>query len=220
VANFQSGTVTPINTVTNTAGLPITVGQGPIAVTFGLDGLTAYVVNTISNSVTPIATSTNTPGTPIPPGVSPVAIAIALATVTNVQLSPDPDSIAGRRQNGQCVAPKPSNRGHQSCQPPIAILASYQTDAASGVAVTFQQKLPGRQVNGKCVAATKQNRKHKSCTRLNSPPGQIVQTAGSGANTLHLGATIGRTRLGVGTYQLSFTPSGGTSVVKTLTISN
>jgi hypothetical protein len=30
--------VTLLNTVTNTAGVPITVGHGPIAVTFGLDG--------------------------------------------------------------------------------------------------------------------------------------------------------------------------------------
>ena len=31
VANFGSNTVTPINTATNTAGRPITVGRGPVA---------------------------------------------------------------------------------------------------------------------------------------------------------------------------------------------
>jgi YVTN family beta-propeller protein len=220
VANFQSGTVTPLDTLTNTAGAPIPVGKGPIAVAFGLDGLTAYVVNDIDNTVTPIATSTNTPETPIPAGASPVAIAIAPATLTNIQLTPNPDSIAGRRQNGKCVAPTAGNRRHQHCQLPIAILASYQTDVASDVTLTFQQKLPGRTVNGKCVAATKQNSKHKSCTRLNSLAGRILQTARSGANTLNFGATIGRTHLGVGTYQLSFTPSGGAPVTKVLKITN
>jgi hypothetical protein len=122
-------------------------------------------------------------------GTSPVAIAIGPATVTDLQLNPNPDSIAGRRQNGKCVAPKAGNRGHQHCQLPIAILASYQTDVASDVTLMVQQKLPGRQVNGRCVATTKQNSKHKSCTRLNSLAGRIVQTARSGANTLSVGAS-------------------------------
>jgi hypothetical protein len=86
--------------------------------------------------------------------------------------------------------------------------------------VTFQQKLPGRQVNRKCVAATSQHRKHKSCTRLNSLPGRIVQTARPGADTLRFDATIGRSHLGVGTYQVSITPSGGTPVTKALKITN
>jgi hypothetical protein len=64
---MRSGTITPINTATNTPGQPIPVsgiGQitiGEIAIT--PDGKTAYVDQ--SGTITPISTTTNTPGTPI-----------------------------------------------------------------------------------------------------------------------------------------------------------
>src|SRR5580693_2085899 len=40
VANYYSGTVTPIRTATNTAGPPITVGSGPIGMAVLPDGKT------------------------------------------------------------------------------------------------------------------------------------------------------------------------------------
>jgi YVTN family beta-propeller protein len=77
------GTVSPINTATNTAGTPIALGLGasPNAVVITPDGKTAYVANTGSNTVTPINTATNAAGTPIgvdhgPYHADPVAIAI------------------------------------------------------------------------------------------------------------------------------------------------
>ena len=76
VPNYQSGTVTPISTVTNTAGKPIKVGTGPIAIAFTPDGKTAYVVCLGADTVIPISTATNTPGTPIKVGIHPYAIAI------------------------------------------------------------------------------------------------------------------------------------------------
>ena len=52
VTNFNSGTVTPIATATNTAGTPITTGSNPVAIAITPDGKTAYVVNDGSGTVT------------------------------------------------------------------------------------------------------------------------------------------------------------------------
>ena len=76
VANGGLGTVTPIATATNTAGLPITVGSSPLEVAITPDGKTAYVLNAGSGTVTPIATATSTAGPPITVGSQPGAIAI------------------------------------------------------------------------------------------------------------------------------------------------
>src|SRR5205823_10824544 len=45
VVNFLAGTVTPVNTATNTAGKAIKVGNGPSAIAITPDGKTAYIVN-------------------------------------------------------------------------------------------------------------------------------------------------------------------------------
>jgi YVTN family beta-propeller protein len=76
VANSGPGSVTPINTATNTAGTAIAVGSAPVAVAITPDGKTAYVANLNSDSVTPIATATNTAGTAITVGSGPQSIAI------------------------------------------------------------------------------------------------------------------------------------------------
>jgi YVTN family beta-propeller protein len=76
VGNYGAGTVTPINTATNTAGSPITVGANPWGIAITPDGKTAYVANFGSNTVTPINTATNTPGSPITVGKNPTGIAI------------------------------------------------------------------------------------------------------------------------------------------------
>ncbi len=71
-----SGTVTPIDTATNTAGTPITVGTYPRVIAITPDGKTAYVVNIDAGTVIPIATATNTAAAPITVGSQPFAIAI------------------------------------------------------------------------------------------------------------------------------------------------
>src|SRR5437763_155305 len=76
VTNRGSGSVTPIDTTTNTAGTAITVGSGPFGVAITPDGKTAYVANHGPSSVTPIDTATNTAGTAITVGSSPIGIAI------------------------------------------------------------------------------------------------------------------------------------------------
>ena len=60
MANLGSGTVTPIQTATNTALPPIKVGRLPTAIAITPDGTTAYVANSDSTMVTPIQTATNT----------------------------------------------------------------------------------------------------------------------------------------------------------------
>ena len=68
--------VTPIDTATNTPGIPIPVGNNPDGIAITPNGTTAYVVDNDSNAVTPIDTATNTTGTAIPVGSSPTGIAI------------------------------------------------------------------------------------------------------------------------------------------------
>ena len=58
-------TVTPIDTATDTAGTPITVGTEPSTIAITPDGTTAYVTNEASNTVTPIDIATNSAGSPI-----------------------------------------------------------------------------------------------------------------------------------------------------------
>lgn len=74
VANYSSGTVTPIDLATNTPGTPVRVGKNPVSIAITPDGKTAYV-GSGGGEVTPIDLATNTPGKPIPVG-EPVSIAI------------------------------------------------------------------------------------------------------------------------------------------------
>src|SRR5215831_17551807 len=76
VIHQSARAVTPISTITNTAGKPIRVGSGPIAIAVTPDGKTIYVANGYSDTVTPITTATNTPGKPIRAEDGPGRIAI------------------------------------------------------------------------------------------------------------------------------------------------
>jgi YVTN family beta-propeller protein len=81
VANHFDGTLTPITVATNTAGNPITVGQGgnvarTDAVTVSPNGATVYAANYGTSSIVPVTVATNTPGTPITGIPFPNAIAI------------------------------------------------------------------------------------------------------------------------------------------------
>jgi len=82
VVSRTSGTVTPVDTATDTAGPAIRVGAQPSAIAITPDGRTAYVVNTNDQAglkdgtVTPITTATDEPGKPVKVGIEPDAIAI------------------------------------------------------------------------------------------------------------------------------------------------
>jgi YVTN family beta-propeller protein len=71
-----SDTVTPIDTATDTAGSPISVGSQPEGVTVAPNGQTVYVANYGDGTVTPIDTATGTAGNPISVGSGPDGIAI------------------------------------------------------------------------------------------------------------------------------------------------
>jgi YVTN family beta-propeller protein len=77
VANYQSGTVTPVKLSTHKSDNPIRVGSGPDAIALTPDGRTAYVANSGSGTVTPIDTATRTVGPSIPVGSDPCAIAVS-----------------------------------------------------------------------------------------------------------------------------------------------
>jgi DNA-binding beta-propeller fold protein YncE len=72
VANAGSNTVTPINTVTGKAGIPIPVALLPTAVVASPNGKTVYAVSFGNDEsgagagITPISTATNTAGSEIP----------------------------------------------------------------------------------------------------------------------------------------------------------
>jgi DNA-binding beta-propeller fold protein YncE len=110
VANYLSGTITPINAATDTAGPPIsTIGQ-PYMLAATPDGRTVYVVSVDNRPappqtyVTPINTVTGKPGSPIPNVAGPMAIApdgktlyvlggggiVPIATATNKTGTPIP----------------------------------------------------------------------------------------------------------------------------------
>jgi hyaluronoglucosaminidase len=76
----DAGTVTPINTVTNTAGKPIDLkgGHPYFADVIGVtpNGKTVYAAGADAGSVSPISTATNKAGKAIKVGTSPTAIAI------------------------------------------------------------------------------------------------------------------------------------------------
>jgi YVTN family beta-propeller protein len=70
ITNADSGTVSVINTATNTVvGSPITVGNLPQGVAVTPDGSKVYVANSNDGTVSVIATATNTVvGSPITVG--------------------------------------------------------------------------------------------------------------------------------------------------------
>jgi len=75
IANFNDGTVSVINTLTNAVVSTITVGKGPYGVTVIPDGSLVYVANTADNTVSVINTSTNAVTATIKVGAYPLVIA-------------------------------------------------------------------------------------------------------------------------------------------------
>jgi hyaluronoglucosaminidase len=68
--------VTPISTITNTAGKRIRAAKGATGIAVTPDGKTVYVANWRADTVTPITTATNRPGKPIKVGKVPNWITI------------------------------------------------------------------------------------------------------------------------------------------------
>jgi YVTN family beta-propeller protein len=65
VSSYLADKVIPIDTATNTAGVPIRVDPRPGNMAITPDGKTVYVSDELANTVTPVDTATNTAGKPI-----------------------------------------------------------------------------------------------------------------------------------------------------------
>lgn len=80
VADYSSGTLTPIDLATGKPGRPIAAGDGPAGIAITPDGKTAYVtdagVSSLADTLTPIDLATGKPEAPITVGEGPEGIAI------------------------------------------------------------------------------------------------------------------------------------------------
>ena len=77
VANSGAGTVSVINTITNTVSGAVTVGAAPHGVAVTPDGSHVYVTNSGASTVSVISTATNTVTGTVSVGSSPQGVAIS-----------------------------------------------------------------------------------------------------------------------------------------------
>ncbi len=106
-------TVTPIDTATDTAGTPITVGSEPSSVAITPDGATAYVMNLASSTVTPIDIATNSAG-------SPITLNATLTGTPGFQIAITPDGTTAYvvTRNNTLV---PIDTAHNTTETPIPV---------------------------------------------------------------------------------------------------
>lgn len=116
-------------------------------------------------------------------------------------------SLAGRRVGRRCVRLTSKNRSHKHCRRPIRLTVTYTLDMAATVTFTVKQYAPGRRVNRRCVKPTHKTKRRAKCTRLISGHGKIVRRGKAGPNHFTLTGTIGRHKLGPGSYELTATPT-------------
>jgi YVTN family beta-propeller protein len=117
VLNASQGLVTPVNTVTRLAGLPVRVGPNPDAVAVSPDGATAYVACAGSDTVVPVDTASGKAGRPIPVGSRPVSIAIT------------PDGRTAYVADNGSASVTPIDLATRQPEPQIAVAASPRTIA-------------------------------------------------------------------------------------------
>jgi YVTN family beta-propeller protein len=128
-------TVTPINIATDTAGRPITVGNGPEAIAISPSG-TAFVANTDSDSITPIDLTNDTPLAPVALNGAPVAL---VATSQDVYVVTIPSS------SGGAYSVTPISIATDTVGAPIAVPKGAQaiTLAPGGATAWVTSILPG-----------------------------------------------------------------------------
>jgi len=76
ITNFDDGTVSVIDTATNTVTATVSAGSFPYGVAVNPDGIKVYVTNVYSNTVSVIDTSTNTVTATVPVGKRPMGVAV------------------------------------------------------------------------------------------------------------------------------------------------
>ena len=90
VTNANAGTVSVIDTATNTVSATVAVGNQPFGVAITPDGTKAYVANQNAGTVSVIDTATNTVSATVAVGSVPVGIAICPAAVVPPTTPTDP----------------------------------------------------------------------------------------------------------------------------------
>jgi YVTN family beta-propeller protein len=95
VTNFNSSTVSVIDTATNAVVATVPVGNQPVGVAVNFTGTRVYVVNQNSNNVSVIDTATNAViGAAVPVGMAPFGVAIGRivkgTSTTTVAAAPNP----------------------------------------------------------------------------------------------------------------------------------
>jgi YVTN family beta-propeller protein len=93
VTNFDSSSVTVIDTSSNTVVTTIAVGDGPLGIVGAPDGRTVYVANFRSNAVSVIRTSTNAVARTIPVDGSCNGVAITPDGATLYVSNPSPGTV-------------------------------------------------------------------------------------------------------------------------------
>ena len=177
VANYHSGTVTPLSIATHKPGKAIRVGAGPVAIALTPDDRTAYVANSGSGTVTPIDTTTLTAGRPIPVGADPCAIAVS------------PDGRTAYVVDGDSNAVTPIDTATEQPGTPIAVGSDPRSIALSpdgrtayvldwgGGAVTAIDLATGRAGPARAAGA------YPTAIAF-SPDGASAYVAGYGSNTI------------------------------------
>ena len=93
VANYASGTVTPVSLSKHIAGAAIRVGARPAAIAATPNGREVFVANSGSGTVTPIDARTRRAGAPIRVGADPSALAVAPGGRTVYVVNSGADSV-------------------------------------------------------------------------------------------------------------------------------
>ncbi len=103
ISNVGDGTVSVIDTATNTVVATVPVGVSPIGVAVNPAGTFAYVANTTSNNVSVIDTGSNTVVATVPAGSAPYGVAVnpagTFAYVTNTDTNVNTVSVINTATN-------------------------------------------------------------------------------------------------------------------------
>jgi hypothetical protein len=162
-------------------------------VTFGLDP-----TRTSGVTITPI--------TPVLPPVAPARV-----TLSGLRVHPRTFALGGRLVGGRCVPRSKANAKAHPCRRPIALRIAYKLSAPATVTFTLERVLTGRLVGGSCVAPAHANRRARACNRVTTLSGRIMQAGAAGANSMVFQGSVGRSRLGPGSYRLLAAVSGNQS---------
>jgi YVTN family beta-propeller protein len=144
ITNSGDGTVSVIDTATNTVTATIPVGSDPLGVVVTPDGSKVYVANTLSGTVSVIDTTTN----PYENPVSTISLSGIGGTPTGVAVSPDGSKVyvANSGNNTVSVIDTASNTVISTITDP-----SFNNPVAFGVFIPPGPKFAGTPGKANCL---------------------------------------------------------------------